>query len=153
MSFSDPSVPPTFSEAARLFDLSPREARFRHAQARDRMLHQQSEMRYAIANANLDAQRVEETRIKLERVQRDEKEAQKVLALLEDTAFRRELMTLDTHWRRFRMSHPVVTNDRFADVMMSIPEEQTVDLRASWRTICNLIASHATATPKSAFAL
>ncbi|MFA4845975.1 MAG: hypothetical protein WC654_05440 [Patescibacteria group bacterium] len=153
MSLCDPSAPPTFSEVYSLFDVSPRSARLGYAQARDRLAHQQGELRYAMANIALDSQRVLDTKAHIERAQQEEREAKQLLVLLADTTFRRELIALDTSWRRFRLSRPGAISNHFADLMMSDSQEQTADLYASWRSICSTIVSKATTVPNSTLAL
>ncbi len=153
MPLSDPSCPPTFSEIYRLLDISLRGGRQQHAQALSEFRTCERDLRYAMANAHLDRQRVIKAGKDLDAAKRREAEAKHVLVLLEDTGFRRELANLDMHWRRFRMSHMGASNDRFADLMMGAPEEQTHELRASWKRISDLIAAKATATPTSALIL
>lgn len=153
MPLTDTSNPPKFSDVYRLFELSPKEARLRHSTARDHLTTCERALRYAIANAYLDQQRVIQAGKDLDTAKRKETETRFVLVLLEDMLFRRELVNIDMHWRRFRMSHTGATNDRFVDAVMGAPDEQTTELRSSWKTICDLIASKATATPVSALIL
>lgn len=153
MPFADPATPPTFSEVHQLLDMTTGCACRRHAQARDRLAYHRGEQRYALANLVFDAPRVVQTQGQLELAQREEKEARLLLVLLQDVTFRRELATLDLLWRRLRLSRPGATDDRFADVVMSMPEEETTELRASWKTICSLIESKALVEPTSALTL
>ena len=153
MPLADPSTPPTFSDVYPLLDLTLRQSRRRHDRARGQLVYQQGELRYAVEKAMFDSKRVVATQAALQRAQQEEKEAQLLRVLLEDTTFRRELVTLDMLWRRLRMTHTWATDNRFADVVMSMPEEQTVELRASWKAICDLIASKVTQVPASALTL
>lgn len=153
MPLANLSQPPTFSDVYRLVDLLPREARMQLREIHDRVVYLQAEYRYAFVNASLDPERVLSSRTQLDAAQRKEREAKFVLVLLEDTALRKELVQLDMLWRRFRMSHAGVTDRRFADAIMAAPEQDTIELRASWQCMCDLIASKATATPVSALAL
>lgn len=153
MPLSDPSRPPTFSQVYRLLDVTPKGGRLQHAQALSELRTCERDLRYAVTNAHLDRERVIKAGRDLDAAKHRETETKLVLVLLEDMTFRRELANLDSLWRRFRMTHTGATNDRFADVVMGVPEEQTVELRASWQRICDIIAVKATATPVSALTL
>lgn len=153
MPITNPSEPPTFPDVYRLVALLPREARMKLREIHDRVVHYEGEHRYALVNASLDPERVLSSRSQLYVAQCEEREAKCVLVLLEDMAFRKELMQLDTLWRQFRLSHTGATDHRFADAMMAAPEQDTIELHTSWQRICDIIKAKATATPVSALAI
>ncbi|MBI4437978.1 hypothetical protein HY631_03450 [Candidatus Uhrbacteria bacterium] len=152
MPLSDPSAPLSFKEISQLFDAHPREVRHRHVRARERVAHERNELHYALSNMALDPARIVTVQTRLDRARREELEAELVLVLLEDTAFRRELVRLNFLWRQLRLHRPGVTDGHFADVLMG-NEEQVADLRACWDTIRETVASKTTTSPTSALAL
>ena len=152
MPLSDPSHPPTFSDVYRLVDMSLREVRLRHAAAHTHLCACEGQLRYAIANAGPD-RRVVKADSALKDAKRKEAEDKFSLVIMDDPTFSRELSNLDIHWRRFRMTRTGITNDRFSDAVMGATCEQTNELSASWKRICEIIAAKATTTPTSALTL
>lgn len=142
MSLFDEKGEPVFAETLKLLDLAPPTAKARLAELRSHVSRNRFGWNQAIRDAGLDADAALRAQDKLERSRRAVEEAETVVALLGDPAFRRAIGNLHALWARYRLSRTGARDDRFHEYVAE-PGGRAAELRTAWEALRRLIREKA----------